>query len=118
MVLLSVVLLCGCIPQKVGPSATEERIVRCLEQAIEIGEKYLSDDDMIGQIALAQGTDAAMKVYDEIHHREHFEAFWHLIDEAAALAVQITDPTELDCLRNRVLPYIDRLDYLTDEIWQ
>ncbi len=117
LILFSALLLSACIQEHDERQETALQISCLLEQAIEIGEKYLSDSDMIEQIALAEGTDAAVKVYDAIHHRANYEAFWACLDEAADLCRQVTDSAELAAIRIRVMPYIDRLDYLTDNIY-
>ena len=117
LILFSAFLLSACFQEHDEQQETAFRISCLLEQAIEIGEKYLSDKDMIEQIALAEGTDAAVKVYDAIHHRANYEAFWACLDEAADLCRQVTDSAELAVIRIRVMPYIDRLDYLTDNIY-
>lgn len=117
LILFSAILISACFPEHDEQQETALHISCLLEQAIEIGEKYLSDSDMIEQIALAEGMDAAVKVYDAIHHRANYEAFWACLDEAADLCRQVTDSAELAVIRIRVMPYIDRLDYLTDNIY-
>lgn len=109
-------ILLSCCKNTGAQSKLENSISRHLEQAIEVGEKYISDDELIRNIALTEGTDKAVKVYDELNHRADYEAFWARIEEADSLSRQITDTLQQQAVASRLMPYIERIIILADEI--
>lgn len=109
-------LLLSCCKNTDSQSVLEKSISRRLEQAIEAGEKYLSDDELIRNIAFTEGTDKAVKVYDELNHRADYEAFWTRIKEADSLSRQITDTLEQQAAISRMMPYIERIQTLIEMI--
>lgn len=94
----------------------EIAISRCLEKAIETGERYLEERALIENIALTEGTAAAVKVYDELHHREKYEAFWNYLYEADHISRQVRDTLKQKQIISHLTPYINRIIILEDQI--
>lgn len=109
-------ILLSCCKNTDAQSVLEISISRKLEQAIEVGEKYLSDRELIRNIALTEGTDKAVKVFDELNHRADYEAFWARLEDADSLSRQITDTLQQQAVASRLMPYIERIITLADEI--
>lgn len=116
IILLGICMFSGCNHVRSTPEGCEIAISRCLEKAIEIGERYLEERALIENIALTEGTPAAVKVYDELHHREKYEAFWNYLDEAENISKQVKDTLKQQQIISHLTPYINRIIILEDQI--
>ena len=112
--LLLLVLSCGHNNPHEGYE--EIAISRCLEQAIEIGEKYLEERALIENIALTEGTEAAVKVYDEHNNRANYEAFWDYLKKADSISRQVQDTLKQQEIISHLTPYINRIIILEEQI--
>ena len=108
----------SCGHKDLHEGSAEIAISRTLERAIEMGEKYVADRELIENVALTEGTDAACKLYDELHHRANYEAFWDYLEEADRIWRQIPDSTRRQEFVTHVMPYVNRLITLSEEIIQ
>lgn len=111
-----VFLLLSCGHTNLHGGYEEIAISRCLEQAIEIGERYLEERTLIENIALTEGTAAAVKVNDELHHREKYEAFWNYLYKADRISRQVKDTLKQQQIIAHLTPYINRIIILEDQI--
>lgn len=115
LVLYSLLLLScgqGC-PQGKDREIT---VSRMLEQAIEVGERYLSDRELIDNVALTEGPDAALRLHDELHQIENYEAFWSLLEESDSIWREVPDSVEREAIRTRMMPYLNHIVNLAEEI--
>lgn len=113
-----ILLLLSCGRNDPHEGSAEISISRALEQAIEIGEKYIADRELIENVALTEGTDAACKLYDELHHRANYEAFWDYLEEADRIWWQIPDSIRRQVIVTHMMPYVNWLITLSEEIMQ
>jgi len=111
---LFLLLSCGCKTPHEGYG--ELALSRCLEQAIESGEKVLSQRALIENVALTEGLDAAIRLQDELHYRANYDAFWDLLDEAEGLSGRECDSLKRQEIIAHLRPYINRIIELEDEI--
>ena len=95
---------------------SESAISRLLERAIEVGEKYLADDDLIENIALTEGTDAAVKLYEELHHHEDYAAFWECLKQADSICSQIPDSLSRQVIVTHMKLFISRIATLAEDM--
>lgn len=109
-------LLLSCGRTDLHEGSEEIAISRTLEQAIENGEKYLSDRELIENVAWTEGTDAACKLYDELHHRANYEAFWECLETADSIWRQVQDSLKRQEIVSHIMPYVDRIIILADDI--
>jgi len=109
-------LLLSCGHRKPHEGYGALALSRCLEQAIESGEKALSQRELIENVALTEGPDAAIKLQEELHYRANYEAFWDLLDEADRISGQVSDSLERQDIIAHLRPYINRIIELEDEI--
>lgn len=94
----------------------EIAISRSLERAIELGEKYIADRELIENVALTEGTEAAAKRSDELKHRANYEAFQACLEESDSIWRDVPDTLERRVIRSRMMPYIERLMEISETI--
>ena len=101
-----------------NPHEGYEEIVlsRCLEHAVELGEKYLEERDLIENIAITEGTEAAVKVYDELNPRAKYEAFWDCLEEAGRISQHVQDTLRQQEIIRNLKPYLDRLITISEDM--
>lgn len=91
-------------------------ITRKLEEAIELGEKYLEECQLIESVARTEGKDAAQELLKDLHHLEHHDGFWNCLEESDSLLRTIPDTAEQNALHSRMRPYLEHLIPIIDEI--
>ena len=106
--------LVGC-QQKYTSHNKEAAISQLLVQAIEIGERVLSERETIATVALTEGTDAGALFHDTIQHRKHVDEFWDVLDEADSLWRLIPDQKRWGYAKN-LMPVVERIALITEEI--
>ena len=111
-----VFLLLSCGHKDPHEGSAEIAISRALERAIEMGEKYVADRELIENVALTEGTDAACKLYDELHHRANYEAFWDYLEEVDRIWWQIPDSLKRQEIVSHMMPYVDRIITLAEDV--
>lgn len=116
VLLLGICMITGCDHMCFTPESCEIAISRCLEQAIEAGEKVLAQRELIEHVALTEGTDAAAKLHDELHYRANYEAFWKNLYEADSISRQVKDTLVRQEISSHLRPYINRLIEMECEI--
>lgn len=109
-------LLGSCGRVSAGGKDAEIAISRKLERAIEIGEKYLSDRELIEDVARTEGRDAALKLFDELHHGENYESFRICLKESDSIWREIPDTVEQKAILSRMMPYLRRIIAIEEEI--
>lgn len=116
-VAMAVLLLPGCRKSTPRPYQNEIAISRALERAIELSEKIISEDELIENVALTQGTDAALKLHDSIGYRDHVNLLWEEVGQIEKLCNQVTDTLARKEIFAHLYPYAARLDELLDQIY-
>ncbi len=111
-----VFLLLSCGHKDPHEGSSEIAISRALERAIEMGEKYVADRELIENVALTKGTDAACKLYDELHHRANYEAFWNYLEEADRIWWQIPDSLRRQEVVTHMMSYVNRIITLAEDV--
>ena len=111
-----VFLLLSCGHKDPHERSAEIAISRALEQAIEMGEKYVAERELIENVALTEGTDAACKLNDELHHRANYEAIWKYLEEANRIWQQVPDSLKRQEIVTHMMPYVNRIITLTEDI--
>lgn len=91
-------------------------ISRLLEQAIEVGERYLSDRELIENVALTEGPDAALKLHDELRQAANYEAFWAFLKESDSIWMEVPDSAGREAIRSTMMPYLNHIVNLAEEI--
>ena len=114
-------ILCGFLLLSCGHESPHGRdaeiaISRSLERAVELGEKYLADRELIENVALTEGTEAAAKRSDELNHRANYEAFLTCLEESDSIWRDVPDTLERRVIRAKMMPYLERLMEMADEI--
>lgn len=114
-VLLSIIVLfaISCGPRQ---RSDEIAISRSLERAIELGEKILAKKQLIENVAMTQGTDAALALHDSLQYRKHIEDFWEELRENERLCEQVTDSLRQKEIIGHLMPLAERLNEVTNEI--
>ena len=97
-------------------SETGVAITRCLEEAIGIGEKVISERDLIDSVSLTEGTEAAIRLEDSLQFLKGIEDFWAKIEEADLLTKKVTDSHEQQAIIDHIMPYVDKINILIDDI--
>ena len=111
-ILSGLVYSCNRDNQHQEPS--EIAISRSLERAIELGEMYLRNKDLLSNIAMTEGTDAAIRKDEDLRLHDTFESFWAEMDYADSLCARV-DSTKRDSVIAHLMPLIDRLQTLVNE---
>lgn len=106
----------GCATDDAGIRGKELAVSRYLEQAIEVGEKAVEEQDLIRHVALTEGTDAALRLKDELHHHDHYEQFWMLLKQSDSVWMTIPDTTEQAAVRSHLMPYVEHIMEIAEEI--
>jgi hypothetical protein len=109
-------LLLSCGHESPYGRNAEITISRSLERAIELGEKYLADRELIENVARTEGTEAAARRYDELNHRANYEEFWACLEESDSIWRDVPDTLERRVIRAKMMPYLERLTEMADEI--
>lgn len=92
----------------------EIAISRSLERAIELAEVYIRDRDLLSNIAMPEGTEAAIRKDEDIRLHDTYESFWAEMDYADSLCARV-DSTKRDSVIAHLKPLIDRLQTLVNE---
>ena len=103
----------SCGPRQGGD---EIAISRSLERAIELGEKILAEKQLIENVAMTQGTDAAVALHDSIKHSKHLDDFWEELRENERLCEQVTDSLRQKEIIKHLMPLAERLNVIVNEI--
>lgn len=101
-----------------GPRQGSEEIAisRSLERAIELGEKIIAEKQLTENVAMTQGTDAAVALHDSLQHRKHIDDFWKELRENERLCEQVTDSLRQKEIIDHLMPLAERLNVLVNEI--
>lgn len=94
----------------------ELAVSRYLERAIEVGEKAVEEQEFIQHVAMTEGTDAAVKLNDELRHHDHYEQFWNLLKQSDSVWRTIPDTTEQAVVRSHLMPYVEHIMNIAEEI--
>ena len=116
-VAIAVLLVPGCRKSTQRPDQFEIAISRALEQAIELSEKIISENDLIEHVALTEGTDAALALHDSIGHRNNINLLWEEVKQIEDFCNQVTDTLARKEIIAHLYPYAARLDELLDQIY-
>ena len=111
-------LLVSCGHSTLNEGNEEIAISRCLEKAIETGEKIVAQRDLIESVALTAGGHAAIELQEELHYRASFETFWEYIEEAERISRQVKDTLKQREIIMHIQPYANRVIELKQEILQ
>ena len=119
IIFITIAALClsGCNQEVQRGKAEEIAISRALEQAIDLSEKIISEDELIENVALTQGTDAALKLHDSIGYRDHVNLLWEEVGQIEKLCNQVTDTLVRKEIIAHLYPYAARLDELLEQIY-
>ena len=109
-------LLLSCGHPRLREKDREIALSRKLEQAIELGDKYLAESELIDNVARTEGVNSAVKLSDELQHHAKLDAFWNSLQEADGLWRTIPDTAEQRAVLSRLRPYIDHLITITGQI--
>lgn len=115
-IVFSFFALAGCKRNVSELSETGVAITRCLEEAIEIGEKVISERDLIEQTAISEGTEVAVRLQDNLQYRKGVDEFWAKLEEADMLTKEVTDSLERQVIIDHIKPYVDKLNNLMVDI--
>ena len=103
-----------------GPSGSykgeDVRISRLLERAVEVGDRYLDESELLDNVAIADGAEAALKLREELGHREKYELFRSCLEDYECTLRQIPDTLEQRRIRTRMKPYLDHIATIQDQI--
>lgn len=114
VILFTTVLLASSCESRQG--SDEIAISRSLERAIELGEKILAEKQLIENVAMTQGTDAAVALHDSLRYRKHIEDFWEEIRENEILCEKVTDSLHRKEIIEHLMPMAERLNEIVNEI--
>ncbi|MBQ9311274.1 MAG: hypothetical protein IJ222_10510 [Bacteroidales bacterium] len=115
LIIFTTLSLCACHQNARHYKAEEIAISRAMEQAIELGEKIVSEKELIENVALTQGTEAAVRFYDSIGHRDNIELFWVRIRQLEELCNHVADTLAQKKISAHLYPYATRLDELMNQ---
>lgn len=94
----------------------ETRISRLLERAVEVGDRYIDECELLDNVAIAGGAEAALKLREELGHREKYELFRSCLEDYESTLGQIPDTLEQRRIRTRMKPYLDHIATIMDRI--
>ena len=109
-------LLFSCTHSRMQEKDKGIAISRKLEQAIEYGETYISERELIREAGRTEGTDAALKLFNELNHHTNYEAFRNCVKESDSIWREIPDSAEQQAVRSRMMPYLKRIIAIEEEI--
>lgn len=112
---ISFLLLASCTSSGSKGKDTETAISLLLERTIEIGEKYCAEQELIENVALTEGMDAAIRLSKKLHHQKNYDAFRNSLKETYSLLQQIPDTLERQVVLLKMKPYLNRLDEITTD---
>ena len=110
---LLVLVSCGQNPQ--NGRAEEITLIRALEKAIETGDLIIRERELLENVALTEGTPAAVKLECELNHRHHYNEFKAQLEHTNELCNQI-DSSRLEAVIEQIIPYIVRLEAIVSEL--
>lgn len=116
VIILATCTLTGCVSASTDSREKEFAISRYLERAIEVGEKAIEEQELIQHVAMTEGTNAAMMLNDEIHHHDHYEQFGTLLKQADSVWKTIPDTTDQIAVRSHLMPYVEHIREIAEEI--
>lgn len=103
-----------------GPSGSykgeEARISRLLERAVEVGDRYLDESELLDNVEMTVGADAALRMRDDLGHRERYDLFRSCLEEYDRVLGQIPDTLERQRIRARMKPYLDHIAAIQEQI--
>ena len=106
----------GCYQNPRHEKAEEIAISRAFEQAIELGEKIISEKELIENVALTQSTNAAVKLHDSLGHRDNIDLLWEKVKQIEELCNHVTDTLAQKEIISHLYPYAEKLDELLEQI--
>lgn len=112
--IVGVTLLASCCSRSHNGKIEEITLSRALEKTIEVGEQVISERALIDNVALTEGTAAAVKLELELHHRQNYNEFWSHLDYTNELCCRI-DSTRREAVIEQITPYLRRLETILED---
>lgn len=106
----------GCATDCTHIEEKELAASRYLEKAIEVGERAVEEQELIQHVAMTEGTDAAVKLNEELRHHDYYEQFWKLLKQADSVWMTIPDTTGQAAVRSHLMPYVEHIMDIAEEI--
>lgn len=115
LITISLLVLAACGQNKQNGRVEEIKLICALEKAIETGELIIRERELIENIAITEGTPAAVRLECELHHRHHYNEFWTQLEYTNELCCQI-DSSRREAVIEQIIPYICRLEAIASEL--